>query len=224
MKDRQKVGLLAGICLLVMALAAGFSFGFVYSELVIPGQEGQTLERIRDRLGLFRVGAIGWILILVLDVVVALALFRYFEGVQRTLSSITAGLRLVYSAFLGLAISYLFAAIGQVTDGADSGQVIALLESFEGVWSASLTLFGLHLVGLGVLSLRSDFVPRFWGWLLVFAGLCYTGVHGAKAMLPSMEEKVQQAEVILGLPMALGELGFAVWLIYAFFRSKRSAV
>lgn len=222
--DQQKDGLLAGVSLLLMAVAAGFSFGYVYSGMVLPDQDGQTLTNLSEGLALFQAGAWGWILVLILDVVVALALYRYFKPVHATLSAVTGGMRLVYSAFLGLAIYHLFNAMSLVKDGADASEVMVSLESFEGIWSGSLTLFGLHLVGLGVLSLRSDVVPRIWGWLLLIAGVCYTGVHGAKALLPSMLEQVQQAEMILSLPMAFGELGFAIWLIYAFFRAKKVEV
>lgn len=222
MHDQQRLGLLAGISLLLMAVAAGFSFGYVYSGMVIPDQAIETVDQITRDMSLFRAGAWGWMLVLILDVVVAVALYRYFKPVHATFSAVTGGMRLVYSALLGLAIYHLFNAMSLVQEGVDASGVMASLESFEGIWSGSLTLFGLHLVGLGVLSLRSGVVPRFWGWLLVLAGLCYFGVHGAKALLPAMEARVQQAEVILSLPMALGELGFAVWLIYAFVRTERS--
>ncbi|MCF8238374.1 MAG: DUF4386 domain-containing protein [Saprospiraceae bacterium] len=222
--DRQKQGLLAGVSLLLMAVVAGFSFGYVYNGMVLPDQDSQTVENIRNGLGLFRVGALGWILILVLDVIVALTLLRYFKPIHSTLSFMTAGLRLVYTAFLGLAISHLFAVIGRISSAAETSDIMASLHSFEVIWSGSLALFGLHLLGLGILSLRSDIVPRIWGWLLVVAGICYTGVHGAKALLPAMLEQVHQAEMVLSLPMALGELGFAIWLIYACFRTNPSAV
>lgn len=220
--DRRKDGLLAGVSLLLMAVAAGFSFGYVYSGMVIPEQGMETLDNIRLGMPLFRAGAWGWVLVLVLDVIVALALYRYFQPVHAGLSALTGGIRLVYSACLGWAVYSLFHAMNLVNDGADASAIMASLESFEGIWSAGLTLFGLHLVGLGILSLRSGFVPRFWAWLLVVAGISYTAVHGAKTLLPAMEAQVQQAEVILGLPMALGELGFAAWLIYACFRNRRA--
>jgi len=222
--DRRKDGLLAGVSLLLMAVAAGFSFGYVYSGMVIPDQDSQTMANLSEGMGLFRAGAWGWVLVLILDVVVAVALYRYFKPVHAALSALAGALRLVYSAILAWAISHLFTAMGQVISGADAAEVITSLNTFEGIWSGGLVVFGLHLIGLGMLSLRSGFVPRLWGWLLVVAGLSYTGVHGARVLLPGMEAQVQQAEILLSLPMALGELGFAIWLIYAFFRTRKPAV
>ncbi len=217
---QQTNGLIAGVSLLLMAVAAAFSFGYVYSGMVIPDQDTLTVENITNATGLFLAGAWVWILVLILDVVVAIVLYRYFKPVHPSLSAVTSGIRMVYSAFLGFAISHLFTAIDQVTSGGDISVIGASLQSFERIWSGSLTLFGLHLMGLGLLSLRSDVVPRMWGWLLMVAGTGYIAVHGAKVLLPSMKEVVHQAEMILSLPMALGELGFAIWLIYAFIRSN----
>lgn len=224
MRDQRIQGLLAGLSLLLMAVAAGFSFGYVYSGMVIPDQDSQTVANLSEGMAMFRAGAWGWVLVLILDVVVALALYRYFKPVQASFSALTGGMRLVYSAFLALAISHLFTAMGQVTTGTDATEVMTSLNTFEEIWSGGLIVFGLHLIGLGMLSLRSGFVPRLWGWLLVVAGLSYTGVHGARVLLPGMEAQVQQAEILLSLPMALGELGFAIWLIYTGFRTKSTAV
>ncbi|MDZ7849244.1 MAG: hypothetical protein U5L96_22385 [Owenweeksia sp.] len=41
--SQRKAALVAGISLLVMALAAIFSYGLVYQELVIPGDGKSTL-------------------------------------------------------------------------------------------------------------------------------------------------------------------------------------
>ena len=52
--DRRKDGLLAGVSLLLMAVAAGFSFGYVYSGMVIPDQDSQTMANLSEGMGLFR--------------------------------------------------------------------------------------------------------------------------------------------------------------------------
>ncbi|NCG29669.1 MAG: DUF4386 family protein [Bacteroidetes bacterium] len=51
------------------------------------------------------------------------------------------------------------------------------------------------------------------GFLLLFAGICYSGLSAAKAMMPSYADQVAAAEMILSLPMALAEILLAIWLI-----------
>ncbi|MEQ9230796.1 MAG: DUF4386 family protein, partial [Cyclobacteriaceae bacterium] len=60
----------------------------------------------------------------------------------------------------------------------------------------------------------------FFGWLLLIAGICYIGVHGAKAFMGHQNEQILKIEMILSLPMAIGEIAFAVWLVLKGGRSK----
>ncbi|MCF8459026.1 MAG: DUF4386 domain-containing protein, partial [Bacteroidales bacterium] len=74
-------------------------------------------------------------------------------------------------------------------------------------------LFGLHLLFLGILVLRSKNIHAVWGILLVFAGISYIGIHTIKNFFPEFESQVKTAEMILSMPMAFGEVGFGIWLL-----------
>jgi hypothetical protein len=87
------------------------------------------------------------------------------------------------------------------------------VESFETIWFFALIIFGFHLLALGILTHQSKNIHNFWGILLVFAAVCYAVIHSAKFLLPEFENQVAIAEMILSLPMAFGEVGFAFWLI-----------
>jgi len=94
----------------------------------------------------------------------------------------------------------------------DTGALVSV-EAFQQTWSVGLVIFGIHLVLLGYLAFRSGFVPKIWGILLVIAGLCYLFSHGLPLLWPGYSTIKTTVEGILMLPMIVGELGFAIWLV-----------
>ncbi|MDF2159100.1 DUF4386 domain-containing protein [Algoriphagus sp. CAU 1675] len=218
----KKLALIAGFSLLLMAIVAGYSYGYVYNSLILPEDPTQTLQNLQSASGLFLSGTLGWVVILILDLLVSWTLYFYFKETQRDISALTALSRVLYSVFLGYAISYLFIAGSSLKADADAQEVMAALHSFESIWSLGLIVFGFHLIGLGWLTWISPDMSRLFPILLIFAGICYVGIHSAKAFLPNSESLVKEWETILMLPMALGEIAFAVWLVIRGFKSKNT--
>ena len=208
----RKYALIAGIALMLMAMAAGYAYGFVYSSIVVSDDTQQTLLNLQKEPSLFRNGIIAWVWIFVLDLIVAWSLYKFFLDTNQGLSMLTAIARTVYTIFLGVGVLQLVKVMVLLPAG-DPKEIMMALQSFEVIWSLGLIIFGVHLISLGKLVLTADFVANIFGWLLLFSGLCYLGIHSAKALLPSMEEIINRVEMILSLPMAIGELGFGIWLL-----------
>ncbi len=59
------------------------------------------------------------------------------------------------------------------------------------------------------------------GCLLSFGGVCYIFIHTLKSFFPHFGETILTIESILMAPMALSEIGFAIWLIVKFTRLNR---
>ena len=211
----KKYALYAGISIFIMAIAAGFSFGYVHGNLIVEGDVMSTFVKIKDSESLFIIGIIGWILIMICDIIVSVLLFNYLRNISKSISLYTASMRIVYSIILGLAIYQLILVLPNLRENAVVGspRVWLLLDSFIKIWSAGLIIFGIHLLGLGYLSYLSGFIPKIITFLLLFAGLCYFAIHLAKATLPSYGLYIGVLENVFSLPMALGELVFAFWLI-----------
>lgn len=212
MNEQRKYALTAGISLMVMAVVAGFSYGYVYSSLVVAGAD-TTIQNISASISLFIGGIIGWVFILILDVIAALALYQFFKPTNYSVSLITGMLRLLYTAILGVAIMQMIGVVVSINSHQDASGALNSLHSFESFWSFGLIIFGLHLIGLGILTKNYPHMHIVFSWLLLIAGLCYLGIHLSKVILLNMSAQIQQAEMILSLPMALGELAFALWLV-----------
>ncbi len=212
----KRWGLLTGYAIVLMALVAGFVYGFVHETIHIAGDAEKTAALLRENMNLYKLGIASWLLIALLDVVVALGLYHIYQESQKNLAMLTAALRMIYTLFLGAAIVQLLQPLAEQKI-ADS---LLYFETFEKIWSLGLIVFGFHLLALGVTCLKSSGTPAFWGVFLGFGGGCYILVHGLKAFFPQLADLALTLESMLMAPMALSELGFAVWLIVKFSRLK----
>jgi hypothetical protein len=212
-KTEKNAGLVAGISLIVMAVAAGFSYGYVHNELVNESAE-ITRQHLIENKSLFMAGLAGWIVIFITDLVVSGSLYIFFRSGMRRISAITAGIRIIYSLMLGFAIWQLAGIIPLLQESGSAPEIALQLASFEKIWSAGLIVFGFHLLGLGYLSVKSTYVPGFFGYLLCIAGISYVLIHAATQFAIFSPDAISSVENIMALPMALGEILFAGWLIY----------
>jgi len=220
-KTEKKAGLVAGISLIIMAIAAGFSYGFVQNELLNESAE-ITRQNLVENKSLFLAGISGWIVILITDLLVSGALYMLFRESARRISALTAITRVIYSVILALAIYRLIDIIPLIHKAGTSLEINSHFESFEKIWSVGLIIFGFHLLGLGYLSIKSGFIPRILAYLLYIAGICYVLIHAAKQIALFSQDAISSAESILSIPMALGEILLAFWLIYKGLKRNKS--
>lgn len=220
--SQRKSAIIAGLAIVIMAVTAGFSFGFVLDSLVVPGDAAETAANLMTSQTLFRVGVFGWIVILILDVVVAWALYLVFKPINKSLSLLTAWFRLVYAAILGVALLS-FVIVLLLISGADylnvfdadqlQALVLLFLNAFDGMWRIGLVIFGCHLLLLGYLVYQSGYIPKVIGFLLIIAALGYALVNLGYLLAPAYESVIETIDLVFALPMIVGELGLGLWLL-----------
>lgn len=213
-----------GISLIVMAVAAALSYGYVQGSLVVDGDAAGTFANLQASPSLFRAGILGWVLIMACDVAAAWALYLVLKPVHPGLSLLGAWLRLAYTAVLGGAVSSLIVVslltgnrevtLSGFTRGELQAEVMLNLHAFEAVWSAGLILFGGHLLIIGVLALWSENIPKPVSVLLLLAGFGYIMVHLCGTLVPGYGEFLQIIKWVFMLPMTAGELGLGIWLLF----------
>lgn len=200
-----------------MAAVAGFSYGYVHSSLVIPGDISTTSHNIASSIMLFKAEIIGWVVILILDVIVTWSFYIFLKPLDRELALLASWLRLTYAAILGIAILNLIYVLllsnnAVVTDQLQEN-VAFYLEAFEMIWSVGLIVFGVHLLVVGWIALYSNSIPKTISILLVLAAIGYIGIHLCKTLLIE-QNIITTIELILNIPMIVGELGFGLWLLF----------
>lgn len=214
----KRNGIIAGISLIIMAIAAGFAYGYAHSNLVTDSPE-ITFQNLAANKSLFFAELAGWSIIFITDLIVAIALYFFFRSASKQISIVTAFIRIIYTLVLGVAIMQLFRIVPVISSANPSAsEISSQLQLFEKLWSVGLIVFGLHLIGLGYLSVQSASVPKFLGYLLYFGGISYTFLHSSRQLNLFDDGVINSIEKILALPMALAEILLAFWLIYIGFR------
>jgi ABC-type multidrug transport system fused ATPase/permease subunit len=138
----------------------------------------RTTSTILAGFDKFRLAIIGLFLVAILDVIVAWALWAFFDRIQHVVAVLAACCRGIYAVIFVVAITQPAIAARLLGDQQQRGltdrglqeQVAAKIQQFNDIWSVSLGLFGLHLLLIGWLAFTSGLVPRFIGVLVGIAG------------------------------------------------------
>lgn len=212
----RTAAIVAGLGLLVMAVLAGFANFSVLQNLVVPDDAKITAENIMASAGSFRMGICFFLVVAILDVVVAWALYILLQPVNRSLSLLAAWFRIVYAAIFALALNNLFSVL-QLLSGADylsvfetnqlHAQVMLFLSAFQYGWDIGMVIFGLHLFVLSYLAFKSGYIPRWLGFLIAVAGAGYLIDSVGKFLLPNYN-------VTVAMYTFIGEVLLILWLLW----------
>jgi hypothetical protein len=220
------VALVAAVSLLLMALLAPLANFGVLQTLIDPADVAGTTSHILASAGVFRAAIGGLLLVAILDVVVAWALYVLLRPVNEILALLVAWLRVVYAAAFASALVNLFD-VAQLVNGEPASrsggqsaqllaQVAASVASFANGWDLALAIFGLSLLGLGALILRSVDFPKVLGLLVMFAGVGYLVDSFGTILVSGYSLTISSFTFV-------GEALLIVWLFRIAFRASRAA-
>jgi hypothetical protein len=206
---------IAGAFYLVTIVTRMFVEIFVRNRLVVPDDAAATATNILAHEPLWRWGFAGDIVAFASYIALTALLYELFKPVNRSFSLVAAFFGLVASVVQ--AISSLFHLAPLVLLGGPpylnvftTGQLQALALMFLKLRAAAyhnigLVFFGLYLLLVGILILRSAFLPRILGVLMVLAGLSYLPF-----LSPPLVRSLQP--YILIFP-GVGQISLALWLL-----------
>jgi len=218
MHPTDNTGRVAGFLYLLMGIPAPFSLIYVPRTLIAPGNATATANNILGHEMLFRSGIVTGLASAVSFVLLVIALYRLLSGVNKTHAAL-----MVILAVVSVAIAFLnevnnIAALtlfrgGNFLTVFDKPQRDALGMLFLGLHHQGLVVneifWGLWLFPFGVLVMRSRFLPRILGVLLIVNCLAYVVASLTSLLLPSYAIVVSRAV----LPALLGELWIMLWLL-----------
>lgn len=213
--NRRQMAKLAGWSLILMAIVAGIGYGYAFGAIYVKGDSTATFSNILQQTTMLPLVMITYSIMLLLDVVVAWALYKFFLQTNPVLAQLSAWLRVVYCVWLAVAILQLYYAQEMATiQGADANAVMRYIDCFLDVWSQGLIVFGVHLLLIGTLACRTAAIPKLISGLAFFAGMAYMATNILQQTCADYMLHKATVEAILSLPMALGELVLAVWLVW----------
>lgn len=215
MNNLNSTARLAGLGYLVIFATGFFANFFVLEGLRVPGNADATAASIVGHLLLFRWGLMAFALMVAIDILLAFPLYRLLNNIDRRVAGASSALRIVNGILFAAALYSLFeiARLAGMSSVDLNGRVLPLLETFDRIWLIGLIFFGLHLGLMGLLIVRSRFVPKTIGILLLMAGVGYLIDSSAQLFMPDYIEYASLFGAVVIVPAVVGELSLTVWLL-----------
>ncbi|WHZ18142.1 MAG: hypothetical protein OJF55_000291 [Rhodanobacteraceae bacterium] len=210
---------IAGALFLLLIVVAPIRLVLIPTTLFAPGDAGTTLANIAAHETLFRIGIFSDLLAGVLTLLVTLALHRLFADVDRRLATLVV----ILGGILPTAI-YFFnvlndAAVLLIARAPDflsvfdkpqrDGLAMLFLKLHGQEIGAAMVFWGLWLLPLAGLVLRSGFLPRLLGWWLVLNALAYLAQSVTWSVLPQFDDVITR----IAFPLQFGEVALMLWLL-----------
>ena len=217
---QRKVALAGGLGLLFIALLSPFAFYGVIQTMIVPADAVATVTNLMASEGLYRAAIAALLVVVMLDVIVAWALYGLLRSASETLAQLVAWLRVAYAGVFAIAIASLVNALHLATGPVDAAiqssaqlaiQTAASIDSFTTVWDVGLAIFGLHLAGLGILLFKFAHAPNLLGVLVSLAGVGYLGDSFGKILVPDYA-------LTISIVTFVGEALLMLWLLWRAFK------
>jgi hypothetical protein len=219
MSSTKATARLAGILYIVMGIPAWFSLMSIPSALYVHGNATATMHNIMNAEPLYRLGILSELVSQTIFIFLVLVFYDLFKDVDRKQARLMVTLVVVAVAIEFVNCVNLIAPL-VVLSGADylsvfsKPQLDALAFTFLKLRHSGLDvvglLWGLWLVPLGVLVIKSRFIPRLLGVLVIAAGVAYVVGSVTAIIWPAQRDIVSRFTLPMG---GAGELLLVLWLL-----------
>jgi hypothetical protein len=219
MSSTRQQARVAGFLYLLLALSAPIGLIYVPARLIVSGNAAATADNVRASEWLLRIGISSELIHQIIGIFLVLALYRLFKAVNKNLARqlvILGALVTVPIVFVNV-LNEIAALV--LVSGADflsvfqKPQLDSLAYLFLHLHSQGISVvsvfWGLWLFPFGMLVIRSGFIPRIFGILLMIAGVAYLASSFATLVLPRYGPLVSQVTS----PLTIAELPIVFWLL-----------
>lgn len=198
----------AGQALLAIAILAPIAKFGIFDSLIDAENPLLTVENITNNTAIFLLGSVCLFVVAILDIVVAMALRRFFAGSKNKLVGRMAWLRIIYAAVFIIAISFMAAPALQLYAGSSpsSASVADNIDMFNTIWDIGLVIFAAHLALLGWLFFKVRYASTWLAPLLVVAGLGYAVDSFGRFFVENYSTEVSMVTFV-------GEALLILWLL-----------
>lgn len=219
MTPRNRSARIAGLLYLLVIIAAPIRLVYIPATLFVTGDATATVANITAHETLFRFGMFSDMASGVLMLFLTLAFYRLFAQVDRKLATLMVILGGILPATLYFFnvlndVAVLLIARGpdflSVFDKPQRDALALLFLKLHGQEiGAAMVFWGLWLLPLALLVLRSGFLPKVFGWGLILNGLAYLAQSITWSALPQLDDLVTR----IATPLQFIEILFMLWLL-----------
>ena len=219
MRSPKTVARIAGL-LYLLPFGAAFNEGYVLPRVVKPGDEAATANSIRASATLFRLGVFGdltaggpWLLLAMALCLLLRDVNRLAAAAMVTFAAAGAGIQVQNQLNQYTALTVATDAGYPRTLGTSGSDALTLLlvDMQHNGYVIDTLFFGLWLLPLGHLVVRSGYFPKALGVLVAVAGCGYLADLISVFLTPDISDRVWQFATAPAA--AAGELTFLLWLL-----------
>lgn len=211
---------ITGLLYLLVIICAGFSQGYVRASLIVPGEAAITATNIMQNELLYRWGLTADMIAFILDAVISILLYQMLKPYGKTLAMVSSAMRLLAHPAIGMLNLLNHYMALHVLGGIDflSGLGVDQIESLSLLFTDAHrngyliagSFFGVHCILLGWLIVISDMIPRFFGVMMIVAGISYLMETFGDFLFPGNEAWLA---LLVGFAAALGEVGLTLYML-----------
>ncbi len=210
---------MGGIAYLIIIIAGASGELLIRNKIVIPNDPQTTANNLLSHALLWRIGIAGDLLMHVCDLFLSIAYFQLFRLVNKPLARLSLFFGLMQTAVLiankmNLVMPLLY------LEHADKLQAFSLpqlqemaflsIQAHDYGFGNGLIFFGFACIIDGYMIIQSRFIPKFLGWFIGLAGICYLINSFTLLLAPSFSPQV--FPVVMPI-IFLSELSLCLWLL-----------
>ncbi|MCB1146997.1 MAG: DUF4386 domain-containing protein, partial [Leptospiraceae bacterium] len=214
-----------GILYLIIAIAAGFHYGYLQTSVFVAGNPVETLQNVQNMPGIFRLGILAGLTGFFCDIAVSVYFYYFLRGVNRGLSLTAMSFRLIQSTILSVNLFSLLiimlitspeSSIFALDDNQLPSLVYLMLSLHDLGFDIAILFFAVHCFIAAYLFYKSEHFPETIGILFLLAGISYLIDSSATFIWPAA---TGITEIFVAITATAAELFVVFWLIFAGIRN-----
>ncbi|OYU56235.1 MAG: hypothetical protein CFE25_03050 [Chitinophagaceae bacterium BSSC1] len=220
---------MGGIAYLIIIIAGASGELLIRNKIVISNDPQTTANNLLSHALLWRIGIAGDLLMHVCDLFLSIAYFQLFRLVNRPMARLSLFFGLMQTAVLiankmNLVMPLLY------LEHADKLQAFSLpqlqemaflsIQAHDYGFGNGLIFFGFACIIDAYLIIQSGFLPKFLGWFIGLAGICYLINSFTLLLAPSFSPQV--FPVVMPI-IFLSELSLCLWLLIKGVKMEKSS-
>ena len=209
-----------GLLYLVFFIFGALGAIAIPTQIFVADDAQATMANLVDNESLARTLVVLEVGIVLAQALTAVWFYRLFQRVSAAAAGAVVAFGLVSAAAIMTSAAVLATAVDVTSDGsltgfADDASIVQLLFILSGnLWTVGGVFFGLWLVPMGWLVLRSGWWPQALGWTLMVGGVAYVLGTFATYVMPNSDAVAD----LLAVPATVGELWIMGSLLLLGFR------
>jgi hypothetical protein len=219
MDSPNKVARIAGLLYLIEIVTGIFSLMYVPSRINVHGDAVATVQNVTANEFLFRLDVVIGSISDVVALVLPLVLYKLLSPVSRNAATLMVAFGVIFIPIDLVASANQLDILSLLSDAKaqhhalDSAQfvtqVMALFSASYNKTLISEIFWGLWLLPFGYLVVKSGFLPKILGIILMVGSLSYLVPFVVEVLFPG-----RSVPDVITLPSAIGEIGIALWLAF----------